>query len=52
MEKMLTEEEKNKIISIVDFYSSPMSSCSDVSEEFASGYNYAFQKLKEKIKSI
>lgn len=51
-ETTLTLEEKNKIINLINFYASPMASCSGVEEEFINGYNYAISKLKEKISKI
>jgi hypothetical protein len=48
----LTSEEKNKIIFLINFYATPMSSCSGVEQEFINGYNYAISKLKEKINKI
>jgi hypothetical protein len=45
----LTIEEKNKIMFLIDFYCSPLTSCSTSASDFAEGYNYAISKLKEKI---
>lgn len=47
---MLTEQEKSKILLLIDFYCAPLTSCSGVGDDFAKGYNYAVSKLKEKIR--
>lgn len=48
----LSADEKNKIMFLIDFYCSPLSSCSESSTDFARGYNYAVSRLKEKINSM
>lgn len=52
MEKVITKEEQDKIISLIDFYCAPLTSCSGIGDEFAKGYNYAISKLKEKIGNL
>lgn len=52
MEENITKEEQDKIISLIDFYCAPLTSCSGVGDDFSKGYNYALSKLKDKIRSI
>ena len=52
MEEIISQEEKDKFMSLIDFYCAPLTSCSGVGNQFAEGYNYAITKLKEKIRNI
>lgn len=52
MEENISQTEKDKFMSLIDFYCAPLTSCSGVGNEFAEGYNYAVTKLKQKIKEL